>query len=260
MVVNLIKTTLAICIMQIANASVILSLAESFVDFGKNDKRKYITITNSGNEVGFVEIVPMIGNVILKSDEDNASLAKITTDVTADNYKEDLLSSHNTTLEHKEKASRKKIIISPSRIKLNPKQTRKLRVIKMSKDIKQDEIYKVICTSKSAPDNSTGDDDVGLGVKFTFGIGTNTIVVFRPDNIEGNLNVVREGKDLYYHNIGNTTVKVLDVKQCDTLGECDALENQTLFPGEITKIKLSKSLPITFNLEYPGFFEKIVSE
>lgn len=135
------------------------------------------------------------------------------------------------------------LLVSPNRMVLEPGQHKAIRIAAIAPPADRERVYRV--TVKPV----VGDiSDGQSGLKIL--VGYDVLTMVRPANplpkIEGN----REGRTLVVRNEGNSSVELLNGKQCVTAGQgCAALAGKRLYSGAEWKLQLTGDGPIEYSVK-----------
>lgn len=134
------------------------------------------------------------------------------------------------------------LLVSPQRMVLEPGQRRMVRVSAISARQPVDRIYRV--TIKPV----AGDVDAdATAIKVL--VGYDVLVLYRPENIAGDVTATRNGRSLKLHNASNTAQEVFDGKQCDAGGtECKTLGANRLYAGADWEQILPYDTPVEYRI------------
>lgn len=116
------------------------------------------------------------------------------------------------------------LLVSPTRLVLEPGQTKTIRLSLLKHPSDSDRIYRV----KIHP-------AVGRTVAIKSGlriiVGYDVLVIARPQNGKVNVLAKRNGRELILENIGNTNVMLMNGRQCKEDGQCIELPPRRLYKG-----------------------------
>ena len=142
---------------------------------------------------------------------------------------------------------------SPKKVIVNPGQSRKIKILKRIKPSKVDQFFRIYTSTAPLPSKDAEPENKDtVGLKLHVGIGTNTLVIVRPRTIEPKLVINKQGKNLVIENMGNTTIKLQSIRQCDG-DDCINYANNIVFPKSKRTIQLkSDSRPINLTQNVAG--------
>lgn len=200
-----------------------LVTSTQMLDFGANSKFQYLSIANNGDEKAYVKFTA-------KKIRKNHAGKHIILD-----------------------AKKSEIIITPKKLILKPGQSRKVKVIKRLKGNTADHFFRVYSSTVPMPNSNPealSKDSVGLKVHVA--IGTNTLVIFRPNKLKPKINTEKKNEKIIIENSGNTTIKLHQIKQCDS-NNCISYRNKIIYPKSKKVIKLKKpNLPLMLTQNING--------
>jgi P pilus assembly chaperone PapD len=136
------------------------------------------------------------------------------------------------------------LLVSPNRMVLEPGQHKAIRIATIAPSADRERVYRV--TVKPV----VGDiSDGQSGLKIL--VGYDVLTMVRPANpvpkIEGN----REGRTLVVRNEGNSSVELLNGKQCVTADQgCSALAGKRLYSGAEWRLQLTGDGPIEYSVKF----------
>lgn len=133
------------------------------------------------------------------------------------------------------------LLTSPSRLKLGPKETRRLRLTLLKRAEEKDEIFRVKITPQPEAFN---EEKKGIRVMIAY----DALVIARPPNAAAELEADRQGTQLYITNKGNSNVLYYNGEQCDANNEnCKAIAGKRLYAGTNNLIELPyQDTPVKF--------------
>lgn len=116
------------------------------------------------------------------------------------------------------------LLVSPRRLVLEPGQRRTLRVARVGPDAPAERVYRV--TVKPV----VGEVEGETGLKLL--VGYDLLVLVRPATVRPALEASRSGTRLTMTNRGNSSVELIDGRQCDAAGrDCGKLPGKRLYAG-----------------------------
>ena len=117
------------------------------------------------------------------------------------------------------------LLVSPTRLVIEPRQRRRLRIAAIGPVLPQERIYRV--TVKPVSGDVTGTE---IGLKLL--VGYDLLVLVRPPASKPNVDISRAGGVLTITNRGNASVELAEGKQCDGSGSnCQLLPSKRLYAG-----------------------------
>ncbi|HJR82857.1 MAG TPA: fimbria/pilus periplasmic chaperone [Sphingomicrobium sp.] len=138
------------------------------------------------------------------------------------------------------------LLASPRRMILEPGQRKLLRIASLSSDETREHVYRVMVKPVVADVQS---DDSGLKVM----VGYDVLVLVRPVQPVFNVTGARSGRRLTFTNSGNTSVEIVDGRQCrDGRAQCSDLPGKRLYPGVTWSVDLPLDLPAGYTLKSAG--------
>jgi P pilus assembly chaperone PapD len=138
------------------------------------------------------------------------------------------------------------ILVSPSRMILEPGERRLLRIAALSWGTTQEHVYRV--TVKPVVGGVEAKDS---GLKLL--VGYDVLVLVRPAQPVANVSAVRAGRKLTFKNSGNVSVEIVEGRQCNALhAECNALPGKRLYSGASWTVELGSEAPAEYTLKSPG--------
>lgn len=138
------------------------------------------------------------------------------------------------------------LLVSPSRMILEPGQRKLLRVAMLSSDADKEHVYRVTVKPVVGGIQSS---DTGLKVV----IGYDVLVLVRPAQPVPRVTAERKDRELTFSNSGNVSVEVVEGRQCaNTRAQCAQLPGKRLYPGASWTVELPSDLPAQYVLKSPG--------
>lgn len=137
------------------------------------------------------------------------------------------------------------LLVSPTRMILDPGQRKLLRIATLSPDISSEHVYRVTVKPVIG-----GVDAQQTGLKIL--VGYDVLVLVRPAQPSANISAVRTGRKLTFSNAGNVSVELIDGRQCDSKSNCAELPGKRLYPGASWTVELGSDLPASYTLKSPG--------
>ena len=137
------------------------------------------------------------------------------------------------------------MLVSPTRLVLEPGQSKTVRMSLLGRPLDRDRIYRV----KIAP-------AVGRTVAMRTGIrvvvGYDVLVIARPANAKARIEDERNGRKLTLRNTGNTNALLVSGKQCNKAGKCVDLPTTRLYAGAEWSVDLPLDAPVEYRLQSGG--------
>lgn len=137
------------------------------------------------------------------------------------------------------------LLVSPTRMVLEPGQTKPVRLSILKRPQDRDRIYRI----RIAP-------AVGRTVAIKTGlrvlVGYEVLVIVRPDKDKAEITGERDGRKLTLRNTGNTNAKLMRGKQCDDAGKCVDLPPKRLYAGATWTVDLPLDTPAEYRLKSGG--------
>lgn len=132
------------------------------------------------------------------------------------------------------------LLASPARFILEPGQHRTLRIAAVGTPASEERVYRV--TIKPVTGDVAGSES-GLKVL----VGYDLLVLVRPSVARNSVRSDRSGPNLTITNNGNTSVELVEGRQCDAAGKnCQTLPAKRLYVGA----SWTQQLPLSTNGEY----------
>lgn len=125
------------------------------------------------------------------------------------------------------------LLVSPSRMKLDPGASRKLRLTLLKRALLKDEVFRV----KISPSADAFDEQAITQLRVL--IAYDALVIARPPNADPRLRVERNGRELTFNNRGNTSVLFYNGQQCDQQqNNCKSIPGLRVYAGTDVTIQL----------------------
>lgn len=116
------------------------------------------------------------------------------------------------------------LLVSPNRMILEPGQRKVVRIARIVPASDQERVYRI--TIKPVVGEVSGDHS-GLKVL----VGYDVLAIARPANPSPSISGNRDGNSLMIRNGGNSSVELMNGKQCDGAGQCVSLPGKRLYAG-----------------------------
>ncbi|MEJ2451609.1 MAG: hypothetical protein P8047_13205 [Gammaproteobacteria bacterium] len=151
------------------------------------------------------------------------------------------------------------LLVTPSRIILDPKQRRMVRLVVLG-NRKTERIYRVKIHPVIAPPENNKKQKVprksGIGIRIL--TGYDMLVIVRPLNPVAKVTARREGNNLIFNNAGNTNALLLNGTQCNTSGkDCKNLPAMRLYAGASHTITTPYQTPVSYDIQAGGKRDKL---
>jgi P pilus assembly chaperone PapD len=135
------------------------------------------------------------------------------------------------------------LLVSPSRMILDPGQRRLLRIAAIAPSSDRERVYRVtvkpVVGELSAP---------GSGLKLL--IGYDVLVLVRPRDMKPHVSGTRSGGRLVLMNDGNVSVELVDGKMCDAAGKsCSDLPGSRLYAGAEKAVDITPGSQVQYKLK-----------
>lgn len=126
------------------------------------------------------------------------------------------------------------LIVSPSKLILQPNERKILRILTQTTAKEKDLVYRVKIAPKAGElvNSDAEKTKKTAGVKIL--IGYEMLIFVRPPNPHGDLTVTRAGKTATFTNSGNTNIELREVKSCTAdKSDCQEIKAKRLYAGQI---------------------------
>ncbi len=134
------------------------------------------------------------------------------------------------------------ILVSPTRMVLEPGQSKPIRIAILKPPQDQDRIYRI----KIAP--AVG-RTVGIKTGVRVLVGYDVLVIVRPENAKPEITGDRNGRKLTLRNTGNSNAILVGGTQCDTAEKCVDLPTARLYAGATWTVDLPLDAPAKYRFE-----------
>lgn len=183
-----------------------LAIERPIVDFADPDSRRQdVRISNTGDETLYIEIAPRLVRHPGTDREERVEIA---------NPRE------------------RGLLVSPSKVVLEPGQRRLLRFSLLRRPEDTDRIFRVAVTPKVGDVQA---ETTGVRVM----VGYNLLVIARPVGAEADLTGTRRGDRLTFRNRGSTNALLMRGRQCAPSGEpCEKLPTKRMYAGNSWTVEL----------------------
>lgn len=241
--IQVVKKTAALCLLGLVGwlpvgANAVIKVSTLHVDFMPGEQQfQDVFIQNVGTDVEYVDV----------------SLFKRTDPV---KNPEQVLSSSGQNPETFG------MVVTPNKLAISPGQTKRIRLLNLTRGNKTDAVYGVRVLPVPAPIQATKDnaDQHAAGqveIISAFVVG----VYVLPAHPHVDLSLTRTGNQLVIENKGNTNALLDGGQQCtsDSKPVCTKVEPVRIYGDSKVQITLAKSLPVTYEASYLDKEEKIVS-
>ena len=141
------------------------------------------------------------------------------------------------------------ILVSPSRLILEPGQRRLLRIAAIAESAERERIFRVtvrpiVGALQSEPS----------GIKIL--VGYDVLVLVRPNTANVIVGATRDGRTLTLVNRGNVSVELVEGRQCPSPSHCSDLPGKRLYPGASWTTLLPADGPAQYLLKSPTGAER----
>ena len=182
-----------------------LEISTKILDFPNDKRNNHFTIRNYGDENAEIEI----------------SIKSIET------------KNHKVVY-----SSRKDLILYPQKFTLEPGHYRDIKVIKKVQNKDHDQIFLINILNNAFQHPQATDTTKDLvDNDLYFDTHNSLLVIIRPNKIVGKIEATKINDEIIINNIGNTTIRLEKIKQCDNL-DCVHYHSLLLFPNSKKVIKL----------------------
>ena len=137
------------------------------------------------------------------------------------------------------------LLVSPARLILEPGQRKLVRVAVLSPSLERERVYRV--TVKPVAGELASDQS---GLKIL--VGYDVLVLARPADPQPRLTAERSGNLLTFRNEGNSSLELVDGRQCPAAGKCIELPGKRLYAGAEWSEQLGSSLPVEYRVISSG--------
>jgi len=138
------------------------------------------------------------------------------------------------------------LLVTPQKLVLEPDERKLLRIAAVAERPARDRIYRVTIKPVAGPISA---DQTALKVF----VGYATLVIYRPQHLDGTVTASRSGRQLTLRNAGNTNVELAQGEQCDKAGQnCRDLGSNRLYPGADWTVALPYDTPARFTVQVAG--------
>ena len=132
------------------------------------------------------------------------------------------------------------LLVSPQKLILEPGERRIVRIAAIAPRPNKDRIYRVAIKPVGGPVEAEA-----TAIKVF--VGYDTLVLYRPSEVVGTVQVMRDGHNITIENRSNTAHEIFSGKQCDPSGaRCQSLPAKRLYPGA----SFSQTLPFETPASY----------
>jgi Mat/Ecp fimbriae periplasmic chaperone len=143
------------------------------------------------------------------------------------------------------------LLVSPTRMVLEPKQRRTLRIASLEQGSSRERIYRVLV--KPVAGDVTGAES---GLKLL--VGYDLLVIARPQTQSGRVSGSRSLDSLVLSNDGNTSVELVDGKQCDAAGQdCRPLPPKRLYAGASWALPMKPTAKVEYQVRRPSGWDRL---
>ena len=137
------------------------------------------------------------------------------------------------------------LLVSPARMILEPGQRKLVRVAALSPDRLRERVYRVTIRPVAG---ALSPEQSGLKIL----VGYDVLVLVRPADPRPKLVGKRAGNILTFRNEGNSSIELVDGRQCEAGGECVELPGKRLYAGAEWSQQLRSSSPVEYRVVIAG--------
>lgn len=138
------------------------------------------------------------------------------------------------------------LLVTPSRMVLQPNERRMLRIAVRAPATERDRVYRVALVPRANPVHSG--EQLALQVL----VGYDVLVIVRPENPSPRLQVERDGREVQIANLGNSSVLIRKLTQCSGGAEaCVDLPGNRMYAGEAWTVRLPADSPVHLHRASP---------
>ena len=137
------------------------------------------------------------------------------------------------------------LLVAPARLILEPGQRKLVRIAALASNVERERVYRV--TIKPVAGELSADRS---GLKIL--VGYDVLVLLRPANPRPQLSASRSGNRLSFRNEGNSSVELVDGRQCRPDGKCVELPGKRLYAGAEWSEPLSSAQPVEYRVVSDG--------
>jgi P pilus assembly chaperone PapD len=137
------------------------------------------------------------------------------------------------------------LLVSPSRLILEPAQRKVVRIARIAPLLDRERVYRI--TIKPVVGEVTSDQS-GLKVL----VGYDVLTIVRPNKPAPRVSGSRNGNRLTVHNYGNSSVELINGRQCDSTKHCIDLPGKRLYAGASWGQELPGIGPVEYTVKGPG--------
>ena len=196
-----------------------LAVSEMVVDMTAPDDRKDLIVTNTGDDTMYVAVE--IKEFINPGMPDQTEIAHRTPDETG-------------------------LLVSPSKMVLGAGERAVVRMAVIERPDAADRVFQVT-VKPVLGDEETQTTMIRLLVAY------GVLVIVRPEDLNPNISVQRNGQTLFVENNGNTMVELAHGKQCDASGAiCSDLPSKRVYPGGTWQVELTHDTPAEYRVSSGG--------
>lgn len=142
------------------------------------------------------------------------------------------------------------LLVSPTRMILEPGQRRLLRIGTLAHDADREHVYRVTVKPVAGALQSTSS-----GLKIM--VGYDVLVLVRPTSPQAQVHAVRSGHVLTFTNNGNVSVELINGRQCDFAHrQCVDLPGKRLYSGASWTVQLPSDAPAEYVVKSPDRTER----
>jgi P pilus assembly chaperone PapD len=136
------------------------------------------------------------------------------------------------------------LLVTPQRLVLEPGQRRVIRISAVAPHGEADRIYRVTIRPVAGDISANAS-----ALKILFGY--DTLVLFRPARIVGEVTATRNGRQIIIRNDSNTAQELFEGRQCDDEGRnCKSLPATRLYAGASWEQTLEYDTPVEYQVSF----------
>ena len=124
------------------------------------------------------------------------------------------------------------LLVTPSRIILDPGQLRAIRIVSLDSNLTKDRIYRISITPQVGAITATTTDSQNHGLAIKLLTAFDALVTVRPGDPVEHLAAARDGTNLVLSNTGDSNILLLDGKICPAKGQTLAPSTQQFLIDE----------------------------
>jgi P pilus assembly chaperone PapD len=141
------------------------------------------------------------------------------------------------------------LLVSPARMILEPGQRKLVRVAALSPNPARERVYRVTIRPVAG---ALSPEQSGLKIL----VGYDVLVLVRPADPRPQLTARRSGNILTFRNEGNSSLELVDGRQCEAGGKCVELPGKRLYAGAEWSEELRSPAPVEYRVVIAGRSER----